>query len=89
MMPDIFLPTLHWFAMNNLFTGSWGEFRFRAAPNVVMKTPKEVDFEASTVRVEFWHGPFCYEKSQMEAEQTFSLTEEGLADMKIWLERNI
>ena len=39
-----FLPTLHTFAMNNIFTGSVGAFRFRAVPNVVMATPKEVDF---------------------------------------------
>lgn len=89
MMVDIFLPTLHWFAMKNLFTGSWGEFRFRAAPNVVMKTPKEVDFETSTVRCEYWHGPFCYEKSEMEGEEIFPLTEEGRAAMKVWLESKI
>ena len=38
-----FLPTLHTFSMNNIFTGSVGAFRFRAVPNVVMATPKEVD----------------------------------------------
>ena len=38
-----FIPTLHTFAMNNIFTGSVGAFRFRAAPEVVMATPKEVD----------------------------------------------
>ena len=42
-MVDIFLPTLHTFAMNNIFTGSWQAFRFRAVPNVIMKNPKEVD----------------------------------------------
>ena len=88
-MNEIFLPTLHWFAMNNLFTGSCGEFRFRAKPDVIMATAKEVDFEASTVKVEFWHGPFCYEKSQMEGEKTFPMTEEGRSEMKIWLESNI
>ena len=51
-MKDVFLPTLHWFAMTNLFTGSCGEFRFRAAPNVVMATAKEVDFEQSSIHCE-------------------------------------
>ena len=41
-MERLFIPTLHTFAMNNIFTGSCGLFRFRAKPNVVMKTPKEV-----------------------------------------------
>ena len=88
-MKEIFLPTLHWFAMTNLFTGSCGEFRFRAEPNVIMATAKEVDFEASSIKAEFWHGPFCYEKSEMEGEKTFPLTEEGRLEMKAWLENNI
>ena len=88
-MAEVFIPTLHTFAMNNIFTGSSGLFRFRAKPNVVMKTAKEVDFEASTITAEYWHGIFCYEKSQMEAERTFPLTEEGRAEMKAWLESNI
>ncbi|MGM9669249.1 MAG: hypothetical protein ACI3VZ_05795 [Faecousia sp.] len=88
-MEDLFIPTLHTFAMNNIFTGSWGNFRFRAAPNVVMATPKEVDFEQSSITAEFWHGLFCYEKSQMEGKQTFPMTEEGRAAMKTWLEDHI
>ena len=88
-MADLFLPTLHTFAMNNIFTGSWGPFRFRAVPNVVMKTPKEVDMEASSIRVEYWHGPFCYEKSTMEGEETFPMSEAGRLDMKAWLESKI
>ena len=88
-MPDIFLPTLHTFAMDNIFTGSWGDFRFRAAPNVVKSTAKEVDFEQSTIKAEFWHGPFCYELSTMEGEQSFPMTEEGRSAMKAWLESNV
>jgi len=89
MMEKLFIPTLHTFAMNNAFTGSCGLFRFRAVPQVVMRTPKEVDFENSTIEVEFWHGPFCYEKSQMEAKEVFPLTEEGRSAMLQWLEENI
>ena len=88
-MKEIFLPTLHWFAMTNLFTGSCGEFRFRAKPNVVMATAKEVDFDQSTITAEFWHGLYCYEKSEMEGSSTFPMTEEGLLEMKRWLESNI
>ncbi len=88
-MNELFIPTLHTFAMNNVFTGSCGLFRFRAAPNVVKKTPKEVDMEASSITAEFWHGLYCYEKSQMEGKETFPMTEEGRAAMKQWLESNI
>lgn len=88
-MAEIFIPTLHTFAMNNIFTGSCGMFRFRAAPKVVMATAKEVDFAQSTIHVEYWHGLFCYEKSQMEGEETFPMTEEGRLAMKAWLEERI
>lgn len=88
-MNQVFLPTLHWFAMNNLFTGSCGEFRFRAKPDVIMATAKEVDFEQSSICVEYWHGPYCYEKSEMEGREVFPLKEDGLAEMKSWLESKI
>ena len=88
-MKEVYLPTLHWFAMKNLFTGSCGEFRFRAAPVVIMATAKEVDFEQSSIKCEFWHGPFCYEKSEIEGQETFAMSEEGRLEMKAWLEANI
>lgn len=88
-MAELFIPTLHTFAMNNIFTGSSGLFRFRAKPEVIMATAKEVDFEKSTIHVEFWHGLYCYEKSEMEGEKTFPLTEAGRLQMKDWLEENI
>lgn len=89
MEEKIFLPTLHTFAMKNPFTGSYGKFRFRAVPKVVMATPKEVDFEQSTIEVEFWHGLFCYEKSEMEGREVFPMSEEGRKAMLMWLESNI
>ena len=88
-MVDIFIPTLHTFAMKNSFTGSCGAFRFRIVPNVVMRTPKEVNFEESSITAQYWHGPFCYEKSEIENTQTFPMSEQGRLSMKQWLESNI
>lgn len=88
-MADIFIPTLHTFAMNNIFTGSRGALRFRAEPTVEMATAKEVDMEKSFITVEFWHGPFCYEKSAMEGKSVFPMSQEGLQEMKAWLEAQI
>ena len=85
-MAELFIPTLHTFAMNNIFTGSCGAFRFRCEPHVEMATAKEVDFEKSYIKVEFWHGPFCYELSQMEAERCFEMSEAGRTAMQLWLE---
>lgn len=84
-MEDLFIPTLHTFAMKNLFTGSFGMLRFRIKPEVIMATPKEVDFEQSSIFVEFWHGLYCYEKSAMEGSETFPMTEEGRQSMIDWL----
>lgn len=88
-MAELFLPTLHTFAMNNIFTGSMGPFRFRAKPNVVMANPKEVDYGQSSIFAEYWHGPYCYEKSEMEGSATFPMTEEGRTEMQSWLESRI
>ena len=88
-MEELFIPTLHTFAMKNIFTGSCGLFRFRANPNVVMASAKEVDFEQSTIEVEFWHGLYCYEKSTMEGQRSFPMTEEGRMEMLRWLTENI
>ena len=62
-MEKIYLPTLHTFAMENIFTGSFGNFRFKIEPNVVKPNNKEVDMQASSINAKFWHGPFCIEKS--------------------------
>ena len=88
-MEELFIPPLHTFAMKNLFTGSYGSLRFRIRPDVVMATPKEVDFAQSTMFVEYWHGLYCYEKSEMEGSETFPLTEEGRAEMIRFLESRI
>lgn len=89
MAEMIFLPTLHTFAMKNTFTGSCGMFRYRIVPKVVMATPKEVDFEQSTIEAEFWHGLYCYEKSEMEGKESFPLTEAGKESLRKWLEEHI
>lgn len=84
-MAELFLPTLHTFAMNNIFTGSMGFLRFRVKPNVVMLNPKEVDYAQSSIFVEYWHGLYCYEKSEMEGSETFPMTEDGRIEMQKWL----
>ena len=88
-MAELFLPTLHTFAMNNVFTGSKGMLRFRAVPNVVMLNPKEVNFDESSIFVEYWHGLYCYEKSEMEGSETFPMSEEGRQAMIDFLESKV
>ena len=88
-MIDIYIPTLHTFEMGNTFTGSWKELRFRIEPVIVKLETKEIDFQNSAIKVEYWHCPFCYEKSTMEGEASFPLTEEGRLAMKAWLESKV
>lgn len=89
-MDEIFLPTLHTFENGNVFTGSRGLLRFKITPDVIYTTPaqKEVDMQASSIRCEYWHGIFCYEKSEIEDEKTFPMSEEGRESMRRWLEQN-
>ena len=89
MKKEIFLPVLHWFDAKNSFTGSCGSFRYLLKPNVVMATAKDVDFAASSIHAEFWHGPFCYEKSEIEGAEDFPMSEEGRLSLKAWLEDHI
>lgn len=88
-MLELYIPTLHTFAMNNVFTGSCGDFRFKIEPKVVKATQKEVAFEKSSIQVYYWHGPLCFEKSEMEGQAEFPMSEEGRLAMKTWLESNI
>ena len=85
---DLFIPTLHTFENNNIFTGSWGNLRYKVTPQIVMATPKEVDLEQSSMKAEYWHGPFCYEKSEIEAEQVFSMSPEGRENLYQWLKEH-
>ena len=86
----IYLPTLHAFAMNNVFTGSEGSLRFRITPKVVKKPgSKEVDMENSSMEAEYWFGPLCYEKSTVEGKETFPMSDEGRAALQNWLDSKI
>ena len=88
-MEELFLTVLHSFENNNVFTGSYGALRFKVTPAITMKNPKEVDMEQSSMLCELWHGPFCYEKSEMEGSETFVLNDAGREEMTAWLESKI
>lgn len=87
-MEGLYLPTLHYFENNNRFSGSDGPLRFMLTPNVVMRTPKEPDISQSTIFGQLWHGPYCLEKSVVEAEQTFPMSIEALEEIRVWLLEN-
>jgi len=89
-MNEIFIPTLHTFAMKNTFTGSCGQLRFKITPNVVkVENSKEVNFEESSINVEIWHGLYCYEKSEIEEKKTFPMSEAGRKAILAYLTENV
>lgn len=74
-MPDIHVPNYMSFHNDNIFLGSYQGLRFKLSPNV----------EELTIRGEYWFGPLCYELSTMDGEETFPMSDEGIAALKDWL----
>lgn len=74
-MPDIHVPNYMSFHNDNIFLGSYQGLRFKLSPNV----------GELTIRAEYWFGPLCYELSTMDGEETFPMSDEGIAHMKDWL----
>lgn len=73
--PDLYVPNLMSFQNDNIFLGSFNGLRFKLSPNL----------EESTIRAEYWYGPLCYEKSQMDGEESYPLTTEGIESMTQWI----
>lgn len=85
-MAEVFLPVFHSFENGNVFTGSLGLFRYKITPQITMKTPKEVDFENSSIKAEFWHGLLCYDKSEIEGASEFPMSRDGYDALRSWIE---
>lgn len=89
-MADLFLPVLHSFENNNVFTGSFGQMRFKITPKLVKPDgSKTVDLTVSTLFCEVWYGQFCYEKSEIEATNEFPISEQGREELRLWLTEQI
>lgn len=73
--PDLYIPNYMSFHNDNTFLGSFRGLRFKLSPNL----------EEKNILAEYWYGPLCYEKSQMDGTSTFPLTQEGIDDMTAWI----
>ena len=78
-MHDIFLPTLLFWENGNTWYGSKGEARFFVRP---VKDGED----APALKAELWRGPLTRELSEILAETSFPLSEEGLEQLTAWLE---
>lgn len=64
----------NYFKSGNVFTGSKGQFNFRIAG------------ENDLLAVSVWYGLFCYEKSEIVAQNNFDFSADGLDEAIRWLE---
>ncbi|MBC3515596.1 hypothetical protein H8K20_04175 [Neobittarella massiliensis] len=73
----ITLPNFAYFESDNVYTGSQQGFRFRVEP-------QNGQFAACV-----WYGPYCQEKSEIVASQTFPLDESGRQQAADWLTEQV
>ena len=76
--PELYTPNYMSFNNQNTFLGSYDGLRFKLVPDVA-------DPENKVIHAEYWYGPLCYEKSIMDGKADFPLSDEGIAEMKLWL----
>ena len=83
MLSPIEIPTMLFWENGNTWYGSKGEARFFIHPS------SHEDGEAparTTLDAELWKGPLSRALSQVLAEASFPLSEDGLVQLTAWLE---
>ena len=83
-MNDILIPTLLFWENSNTFYGSKGLARFFLRP-VQPEDPQQPG-AAPRLEAELWRGPLTKELSEILTTASFPLSEEGLEQVKQWLE---
>lgn len=73
-MEPFFLPVLSHFRNGNAWTGSGGRLRYKLAP------------EEEQIAAQVWEGPLCLELSRVEESRAFPMTEEGMDELRSWLD---
>ena len=84
-MGKLFIPTLSHWQLGNYWSGSLG----RASYYVTPRKREEGDQVIPELFAEVWTGPTCYELSQAERTGSFPVSEQGLAEMALWLEEQL
>ena len=84
-MSALFIPTLNHWLLGNRWSGSLGRACYYVTPRQRQEGEQTVD----EVYAEAWTGPICYEQCTPERTAAFPVTEEGLAQLRTWLEDNL
>ncbi len=79
---DFYVPNLATFLNDNAYLGSFHGLRFRLKP----AARGEGEQKEQVIEALVWYGIYCLELSQVVAEASFPMTEEGYADMLAWLD---
>lgn len=74
-MGELYLPVLSHFQNENVWMASLGRMHFKVTPG------------AESLTAELWEGPWSYEFSAVEGQNTFTLDEAGLEALGAWLEK--
>ena len=70
------MPNLDYFQFKNIYSGSiHQEFQYKIFPM------------ENTLKAAVWIGPFCYEKSELLAEQEFPLDQYGFVACLDWIDQ--
>ncbi len=84
-MSSLYLPTLSHWVLGNNWSGSLG----RASYHITPRQREGGDDSGSELFAEVWTGPLCYELSTPEITGIFPVTEEGLEELRLWLEKQL
>lgn len=84
-MSALFIPTLSHWLLGNRWSGSMGRASYYITPRQRQEGEQTVD----ELYVEAWTGPICYEQCTPERTASFPVTEEGLVQLRAWLEDNL
>ena len=76
MEEELFLPVLSHFENGNFWTASGGALRYRVDADTG---------ENPHLSAQVWEGPWSLRDSRVEEEKDFPFTEEGLAELRVWL----
>ena len=79
-MHDILIPTMLFWENGNTWYGSKGQARFFIRP-----VPAEEE-QSPRLEAELWRGPLTRELSEILETASFPMSEEGLEELRAWLE---
>ncbi len=79
---DFYVPNLATFLNDNAYLGSFHGLRFRLKP----ADRGEGDQKEKVIEALVWYGVYCLELSEVVAETSFPMTEQGYSAMLAWLD---